>query len=102
VTDGRVCDGVVGVHEGTEKVLAAADHPGPAHARDVDRPDAGVSGRALRIYVVLMTSKSERARPKAGAVQTLEPFEVRSLREWPWLERYKTRSRTVGDTPKFP
>lgn len=53
MTHGRVCPGAVGFHEGTEKVLAAADHPRPAHARDAHRADAGVSRRAIHLHVVL-------------------------------------------------
>jgi hypothetical protein len=60
VTHGRVCPGAVGFHEGTEKVLAAANHSRPAHARDAHRADAGVSGSALRVYVVLASLVSIR------------------------------------------
>ena len=53
VTHGRVCHGTVGFHEGTQKVLAAADHRRAAHARDAHRADTGVSGRALHLHVIL-------------------------------------------------
>jgi hypothetical protein len=50
---GRVCNGIVGVHDRTEKVLAAAHHRSIAHARDANRVDAGVCCRPLRIHIVL-------------------------------------------------
>jgi hypothetical protein len=50
---GRVCHGAVGFHEGTKKVLAAADYPGAAHARDAHRSDARICGRAIHLYVIL-------------------------------------------------
>jgi hypothetical protein len=43
----------VGVHEGAKKVLAPADHPRLADDGDTNRPHAGVSRRAVRVYVVL-------------------------------------------------
>jgi hypothetical protein len=53
VTNGRVRFGIVGIHEGTEEVLAASDHRRAPHARDTDRPDSGVSGGALHIHALL-------------------------------------------------
>ena len=44
----------MGLHEGTEKVLAVADYPRSAHAGDTHRLDARVSRCAIRIHVVLM------------------------------------------------
>ena len=53
MTHGRVRDGIVGVYEGTEEVLAVADHPRIADAGDTDRVDTGISRGALRVHVVL-------------------------------------------------
>ena len=53
MTHGRVCHGAVGFHEGTEKVLAAADHTSPAHARVAHRADAGIRRRAIHLHLVL-------------------------------------------------
>ena len=44
----------MGLHEGTEKVLAIADHTGAAHAGDAYRIDARIRRCAIRIHVVLM------------------------------------------------
>jgi hypothetical protein len=60
VTHGRVCHGAVGFHEGTEKVLAAADHPGPAHARVAHRADAGLSGCAIYLHLILAVIQAMR------------------------------------------
>ena len=53
MTHGRVCLGAVGFYEGTEKVLAVADHPRIADAGDTHRPDAGISRGAICLHVVL-------------------------------------------------
>lgn len=53
MTHGRVRDGIVGVYEGTEEVLAVADHPRIADAGNTDRPDAGISRGALRVHTIL-------------------------------------------------
>ena len=65
MTHGRVCHGAVGFHEGTEKVLAAADHTGPAHARDAHRADAGISRRAVHLYLVLAVIQGMRRSGKS-------------------------------------
>jgi hypothetical protein len=65
VTHGRVCHGAVGFHEGTEKVLAVADHPRPPHARDAHRADAGVSRRAIHLHVVLAVVQGMRRLAKS-------------------------------------
>ena len=44
----------MGLHEGTEKVLAVADHTRAAHAGDAHRVDARVRRCAIRLHVVLM------------------------------------------------
>ena len=43
----------MGIHEGTEKVLAIADYTRAAHAGDTHRFDARVRRCAIRIHVVL-------------------------------------------------
>ena len=50
---GGVCDGAMGVHEGTEKVLVVAHYSRVAYARNIDRVDARVSSRPLRVHLVL-------------------------------------------------
>ena len=63
MTHGRVRDGIVGVHEGTEEVLAIADHPRIADAGNTDRPDTGISRCALCLHIVL-TSLEHMAQGK--------------------------------------
>ena len=55
---GGVCDGAMGVHEGTKKVLVVAHYSRTAYARYIDRVDARVSSRTFRIHLVL-TSDSK-------------------------------------------
>ena len=51
---GRIRHGVVGVHEGTEEVLAVADHSRVADVGNADRLDAGVGSRAVRVHAILI------------------------------------------------
>ena len=44
----------MGLHEGTKKVLAVADHTRAAHAGDTHRFDARLRRCAIRIHVVLI------------------------------------------------
>ena len=44
----------MGLHEGTEKVLAVADHTRAAYAGDTHRIDARIRRRTIRVHVVLM------------------------------------------------
>lgn len=53
MTYGGVCDGAVGVHEGTKKVLVVAHYSRAAYARYIDCVDARVSSRTLRVHLVL-------------------------------------------------
>jgi hypothetical protein len=57
----RSCHGIVGVHEGTKKILAVADPGGSAFVRYIDCVDTGFSRRSFYLYVILMQGK--------GAVQ---------------------------------
>jgi hypothetical protein len=50
----------VGLHEGTEKVLAVADHTRATYAGDAHRFDARVRRGALRVHVVLTSLVSIR------------------------------------------
>ena len=50
---GGVCDGDVGVHEGTKKVLVITDYSRAAHARDGDRLDAGIGSRPIGVHIIL-------------------------------------------------
>ena len=61
MTHGRVRDGIVGVYEGTEEVLAVADHPRIADAGNTDRPDAGISRGALRVHTILTGFRREES-----------------------------------------
>ena len=44
----------MGLHEGTKKVLAVANHTRAAHAGDTHRFDARLRRCAIRIHVVLI------------------------------------------------
>ena len=44
----------MGLHEGTEKVLAVADNTRAAYAGDAHRVDARVCRCAIRLHLVLM------------------------------------------------
>jgi len=55
---GGVCDGAVGVYEGTKKVLVVAYYSRAAYARYIDCVDARVSSRTLRVHLVLAPIKN--------------------------------------------
>ena len=93
---GRVCDGVVGIHEGTEKVLVVADHSGPDDAWNAHRADAGLSSGPIHLHVVL----GEKERTTEGGEQKPERFLDRSRTGLLWLEQNKTHNQIAGGIPK--
>jgi hypothetical protein len=50
---GRILDGVVGLHEGAEEILAVADLGGVAPIWNTDRSYARIRGCAIHLHVVL-------------------------------------------------
>ena len=52
---GRFSDGVVGLHERAEEVLAIANPCGVAVLRDANRSNARVCGGSIHLHVVLDT-----------------------------------------------
>ena len=88
----------MGVYEGTEEVLAVADHPRIVDAGDADCPDARVGRCPLRVHAVLNERSSER-RIKEGEGLRLER-QVGVPTTEPSLARHKRHSRIADDTPK--
>ena len=86
----------MGIYEGTEEVLAVADHHGAVDAWNAHRADAGFSSGPIHLHVVL--AKEEKVTE--GEEQKPEHFEDRSLTRLPWLERNKTRSQIVDGIPR--
>src|SRR5262249_46460945 len=53
---GRFCNGTLGVHEGTQEVLAPSNRDSPGAARKPDCPDPGIGGCSIYLYPLLSTT----------------------------------------------
>ncbi len=58
---GGVCARTMGFHEGAKEILAPSDNHRAGTAWKFDCPDSGLSGCALRLYLVLKNPARARA-----------------------------------------